>query len=555
MKRILLTILSVMAFAGISMAQDVYTASFYYNEVGTENAAVFKNGELLYSRGDDPSFFHMCYDVLCLNGDVYWVDYYYDTHTEDYGNVYKNGAPYLINENGTCVNALFTDGTDVYSAGYKTINNVKTPVVWKGTSSTPFVMFDTGGKDAEIDHAVIENGTIYACGSKDYEGVVWDSYNGEIMNFGDHVYAEDIAVYNGSIYTIVDQRTMEYKAWVYCDSNVLFSLTEDGGGYALSMDAGDIYVFGADHNVAKIWKNGTVIYEHPEIDTEYVEDIVVNSEGVYYLTSGATYKDGVKQYECRSNCAIFVDLECQNNDIRTLPYYENFETGATDWACWGQLDIDDQNNGYASYWHRGGGSNSNVNAYSGEHCALHIYNAAYDQFGLLSTPMIRIPVGGNTTMSFKTLEIYPYDYGYEGVWVIEGGHKAAVEVWTQTEPSEEWKTVTIDLSAFQGKDVEIDFRYKGQNAHDWYIDDVSITGGTGVEESESNSLVVCPNPARESFRIQGLEAETEVFVYNVLGELVKTAIVNANQEIGIGELSAGLYLVRCGNTTMRFVKE
>ena len=717
MKRTLLLILSVMAFAGISMAQDVYTASFYYNEVGTENAAVFKNGELLYSRGDDPSFFHMCYDVLCLNGDVYWVDYYYDTHTEDYGNVYKNGAPYLINENGTCVNALFTDGTDVYSAGYKIINNVKTPVVWKGTSSTPFVMFDTGGKDAEIDHAVIENGTIYACGSKDYEGVVWDSYNGEIMNFGHHVYAEDIAVYNGSIYTIVDQRTMEYKAWVYCDSNVLFSLTEDGGGYALSMDAGDIYVFGADHNVAKIWKNGTVIYEHPEIDTEYVEDIVVNSEGVYYLTSGATYKDGVKQYECRSNCAMFVDLDCQNNDIRTLPYFEGFETGATDWACWGQLDIDHANNGYASYWHRGG-DNAEVSAYSGHYCAWHRYNGVYDQNGLLATPLISIPADGNTTMTFKTYEQYPGDYGYEGVWVIEGGHKASVEVWTQTEPSAEWKTVSIDLSAYQGKNVQIDFRYQGQNAHSWYIDDVTIVsdyqpcppvsapyaerfdtglgdcmyvmdvdhdsvcwkwdssikaavhtfgslhnqGGalltpsiilssektyqlkydiytmlpkgeaqdaveysvwmavdntglgnldefneiwrrtptgnstepetvtldlapysghtiqlafvyegngiytwlldnievaekTGVGETADESLAVYPNPARESIRIPGLETESEVQIYNSLGELVKTANVNANQEIGIGELASGLYLVRCGNATMRFVKE
>lgn len=722
MKRTLLLILSVMAFAGMSVAQDVYTASFYYNEVGTDNAAVFKNGELLYSRGDDPTSFHMCYDVLCLNGDVYWVDYYYDAHTEDYGNVYKNDVPYLINENGTCIEALFTDGIEVYAAGYKIINDVKTPAVWKGTSSTPFILFDTDGKEGWIEKAVIENGIIYACGQKSNgnysEGVVWDSFNGEIMNFGEKVYVDDIAYFNGSIYTVVNERSDDWRAWVYCDAYELYMLSDEGGGYALSMDAGDIYVFGSDHSVAKMWKNGAVLYEHPEMN-DYLVDIVANSEGVYYLTDQATYKDGVKQYESKYNSAMFVDLECQNYDIRTLPYFENFETGATDWACWAQMDFDNQNNGYASYWHRGGSDNADVSAYSGHHCAWHRYNGAYDQNGMLTTPLISIPASGNTTMTFKTYEQYPSDYGYEGVWVIEGGHKAAVEVWTQTEPSAEWKTVTIDLSAFQGMDVEIDFRYRGQNAHSWYIDDVTIVsdyqpcppvsapyverfdtglgdcmyvmdvdhdgtswnwhlgyqaalhpngggnnqGGamltpsimlpaskayqlnfdfrahiptkgeslvpvefsvwmgvdsdglddlddfneiwrripiastnefetvtydltsfsghsvqlafvyegndeygwlvdnievvekTGVGEANDEILAVYPNPARESIRILGLEIESEVQIYNALGELVNTANVSDNQDIHIADLSKGLYLVRCGNATMRFVKE
>jgi hypothetical protein len=31
--------------------------------------------------------------------------------------------------------------------------------------------------------------------------------------------------------------------------------------------------------------------------------------------------------------------------------------------------------------------------------------------------------------------------------------------------------------------------------------------------------------------------------------------VSADQEIGIRDLASGLYLVRCGNVTLRFVKE
>ena len=39
-----------------------------------------------------------------------------------------------------------------------------------------------------------------------------------------------------------------------------------------------------------------------------------------------------------------------------------------------------------------------------------------------------------------------------------------------------------------------------------------------------------------------------------MGELVKVVDAKPNQEIGINELAAGVYMLRCGNATMRFVK-
>lgn len=721
MKTALFTLLIVLAFPGMALAQDVYTASFNYNDVGTENSSVFKNGELLYSQGDDPSFYHNSYDVLCLDGNVYWVDYYYNTNTgEEHGNVYKNENPYLMNEDGTCINALFTDGTDVYAAGYKIVNTVKKPAVWKGTSSTPFILFDTGGNEGEIEKALIVDGIVYACGQKfngnGYEGVVWDSDNGELFNFGERNYADDITVYNGSVYTIVNQRSDDWKASVYCDSYEFYELTDYGGAYALSMDAGDLYIYGDDHNVHTVWKNDQVLYSHPELN-DYPVDIVSNSQGVYYLTSHSTYKDGHGQYVCKYNSAMFVDVDCKNYTARNLPYYESFETGTTDWECWAQMDFDHQNGGYASYWQRMGQDGA-VSPTADDYCAVHRFNSDYNQDGWLTTPLINIPAGSNVTMSFKTYERYSSDYGYEGVWVIEGGHKTSAEVWTQTEPSDEWKTVTIDLSAYQGKDVEIDFRYNGLDAHSWYIDDIMIVsdyqpcppvpapyvehfdtglgecmyvldadhdgtcwqwnamyqaaihprgvnisqeGGlctprialsadksyqlkfdfrtilpkgeswksveysvwmvvdgnglnnledfneiwrknfitetnefetvtidlapysghtvqfafsyegfeafmwlldnievvekTGVDENGSNGLAVYPNPASDRIRIEGLETDSEVRIYNALGELVKTVKAEANGEINIVELAKGLYLVRCGTATMRFVKE
>ena len=107
------------------------------------------------------------------------------------------------------------------------------------------------------------------------------------------------------------------------------------------------------------------------------------------------------------------------------------------------------------------------------------------------------------------------------------------------------KTVTIDLSDYQGYVVDIYFEYKGENAHNWYIDDVSIKKSTGVEENVDGGLAVYPNPAVDRIRIDGLEANSEVQIINMLGERVKTVRVSADNEISIAELPSGLYLVRC----------
>ena len=84
---------------------------------------------------------------------------------------------------------------------------------------------------------------------------------------------------------------------------------------------------------------------------------------------------------------------------------------------------------------------------------------------------------------------------------------------------------------------------------------VAFFKSTGVGENEGRLLVLYPNPANDYIRIEGLEANSEVKIYNTMGALVKVVNVNANEEIGISELSDGLYVLRCGNATLRFVKK
>ena len=76
-----------------------------------------------------------------------------------------------------------------------------------------------------------------------------------------------------------------------------------------------------------------------------------------------------------------------------------------------------------------------------------------------------------------------------------------------------------------------------------------------VDESCFETIMLYPNPASDKIRIEGLDGKHEVQIYDAFGLLVKTMSIHGDDEIGIGELSAGLYILRIGGHAMRFMKE
>lgn len=557
MKKLLLIILSAMAFAGIAMAQDVYTSGYYMQD-GNASAAVYKNGERLYSCSSSSDL--TSDDVLYFDGNVYWVDNCHNADgTYNYGDVFKNGDRWLSNpmNSGTTITCLFHDDEgNVYAAGSKDYDGNQAAVVWKNDDNTVYSLVNY---NTFISDAAMVDGKIVACGyfTTSAQGFVWwDVTSTQITNLGNGIIPGGLAIYNGDVYTIVtDINSNTSLVKVLKNEQVLYTLSSNTYGTGISIDGGDIYTvensyFGSGY---RVWKNDSMIYEQ----TDEVGCIEANSEGVFYAGLEWVYKNGQAIYGPEAQTiftGISVDLGCTNSNVRTLPYFEGFETGETDWRCWTKEDRDGNNGMRPSYWHRFGGVlNQGPSIVSGDYCAYHHWNADADQEGRLTSPTIAIPSDG-ATLTFKTCERYPGDYHHESVWIWLGNQGA--RVWMQDEPSVEWKTVSIDLAEYKNQNIQVEFRYMGSDAHGWYIDDVSITpGSTGVDENEEVGLAVYPNPARDRIRIEGLEVGSTVQVFNALGELVKTARVSADNEIGIGELASGLYLVRCGNMTCRFVKE
>ena len=77
---------------------------------------------------------------------------------------------------------------------------------------------------------------------------------------------------------------------------------------------------------------------------------------------------------------------------------------------------------------------------------------------------------------------------------------------------------------------------------------------TDVDEFLNTATVLYPNPANDRIHIDGLEGETQTEVFNAQGILVKTLTLSSDAEIAIDDLASGLYLIRLGSRTFKFMK-
>lgn len=87
-----------------------------------------------------------------------------------------------------------------------------------------------------------------------------------------------------------------------------------------------------------------------------------------------------------------------------------------------------------------------------------------------------------------------------------------------------------------------------------------LCGSVGIEDNAANNMefMLYPNPASEYVDVILPETahNTEIALYDVTGKLVKKQNTTENSvRINVYDLSQGLYFVKVGNTTKKFVKE
>ena len=609
MKKFLFTLALTLALAGASLAQNVWSVG-YFNEDGNQKAAIYKNDQL-YFYAYLPGMANVATSVVQdpTNGDVYWSNCSSQSGTPYEAAIYCNRQQAVVFDDAYIHNMFWDDDgsnyqpmpSRLYSAGYRMgSDNRKYAAVWVGTSSIPLFSPDYMSyyeseaygicvTTEEIEHSGAASARYYCGYVQQSEGggspvpTVWK--NDEVLyELGDHYgYAYGLDYYSGDVYTVGCEIINDnYVAKVWKNNSELYALTSDlfnARAWKIKVVDGDVYVCGWawGGTTLCIWKNGELMHIENSGSPTNLRSFAVNENGVYYAVvkgpssnnyTGYIYKDGVQLYAPES-CDYLYDLcvekvECGTSNAQSTPYFEGFERSVTDWACWEKIDVDDDNYSYwsgnigyevPSYWMRFGDSNDDP--YDGDYCARHRFGES-SQTGVLITPQIHLQCGAEESyLTFQTREQYPNDLDNEIVMISTTGNNASdfYPIWSQENPSNEWKEVKIDLSAYECEDIYIAFEYQGQNGHTWFIDNVLVDQNyVGVSEEFEDAFTVNPNPANASIQISGLDADGEAYIYNMFGERVMTVRVGDNQEIDISELSGGLYFLRCGNKTARFVK-
>lgn len=504
MKRFLLLISLMLVMTGM-IAQDVYTVGQYTPSGQSQtHAAVYKNGTLLHNSAYVGTSDNTSTAVIVSPSsmsDVFW------THCTEhpYGDVYKNSSLFLNNANGY-IHDMYWGGysqENICSAGYRMSDGKKYAAVWKGNNSSP--IYSPGFANGYESEAfgvisVRDYGSeyfVYYCGYEQAtEGggspraTVWKNssvlYTLSVFNSC----AYDIACYNDYIYTVGTEIINGAKTLkVWRNNSVLYTLVDSNAAERakIYIEAGDIYVVsygGSSPDI--VWKNGQQLYT----TGSYFYSVAVNSNGVYCAgkanSTGTVWKDGQVLYTITGSKVlndICLGPEVSDGEIHSLPFNESFETGSTEWANWTKIDIDNTNVGYASYWDRCG--ERMIDAASGDYCAAHLYGpSGSSQRGWLISPRLYLQPGRDyTTLQFKS---YEGSTGTTSMKVMVstssniGNTSNYSEVYSITNQSADWKTISVDLSAYQGEAVYIAFKYEGMYAKNWYIDDVSVTEGWEV---------------------------------------------------------------------------
>ena len=525
MKKLFLLSLILLATAAMSDVfgqytyTDVYSAGNYLKSNGCYSARIFKGSQQVFVMGDN-TYDHFA-DALVVDPatkDVYWTDNSVQKANPDFhfGAIMKNGMRYM---NNTGVPATYVydldwcadSSTPLYAAG--TIEGPNTSrdyaCVWAGNNDVPYCKpnYDNGYTSAAYGvKAVRVNNSIkvYYCGYvAQTEGgyqpraIVWRGNEVLYTLSSADSYAYDLDIYNDAVYTVgVEQVGSNNVVKVWHNNTEMFTLTQnsyDSRGYKIVVDGGDVYVsgYGANHE-ATIWKNGQVLYTTPT--GEYC-GLAATTAGVYhtYTSTGGVcgimhngnqiHALGLNDCDQLNDLAVFTNKISGVVPVNQQTFTEHFENQDTWWDYWTILDEGFNGNASAtnivdSYWHRTGKGENAIWPYNGNHCAYHGENENNSQDGHLISPRIFLqPHQNQISLIFRSREQYWNSNATACVRISTSTKELSsftTTLYTINQPSDQWKPIGIDLTAYSGESIYLDFYYAGQDGGRWAIDDIVI---------------------------------------------------------------------------------
>ena len=211
------------------------------------------------------------------------------------------------------------------------------------------------------------------------------------------------------------------------------------------------------------------------------------------LTAATAYTAKVRAY-CTaedqsdwSNEVNFTTL-CEATTVDAdHPFFEGFEGTTFPPTCW-SIGSPSPLNG-SNNWTR-----STSNANNGAACA---YSGWYGDI-YLYTPTLHIDAT-RASLSFSSYNTFASSYDKNSVLITTDGGAHWTEIWSPATVTQAHVTATIDMTSYVGQDIQLCFKYEGNNAHGWYIDDVNLYVPTVIEKAiDANKWYAIATPVNNS---------------------------------------------------------
>ena len=189
------------------------------------------------------------------------------------------------------------------------------------------------------------------------------------------------------------------------------------------------------------------------------------------------------------------------------------------------------------------------NPYEGQYCARSSYISDNETTSLYIT----VEVGSESVISFyyKVSSEANYDKLYFKIDGSEKNNWSGVIDWTQA--SYVLAPGTHELRWEYSKDVSL-----SSNDDCAWIDNVVFPASTiitNVETVVENNIAIYPNPMNDVLNIQLGDSQSDVIIYNSLGQVVRRiAMASGDVQISVADLNEGIYFVKVNGEVTKVIK-
>ena len=334
----------------------------------------------------------------------------------------------------------------------------------EGATELAFISRNYGTGDGNLIPAESEAGWYTYELPINISGTCYIILRGE-SKYGSHTYMDNFKV--EQIPTCLKPSALTFES----ATTTTATLSWTAGGSETSWD-----IYYSTENVAPTTQTGTNTAANPAT----IEGLGASNTYYVWVRAHCTNED---QSDWVGGISFATQCETTVVDAGT-PFFEGFENSTFPPACW---SIGENVHNGTNNWTRGT-SSSNANngsgsAYSGYYGPIYLY-----------TPTLHIDAT-KASLSFSSYNTYTGDYDKNSVLITTNGGANWTELWSPDEVEQAHVTTTIDLTNYVDQDIQLCFKYEGDNAHGWYIDDVNLFVPTVIEKAiEANKWYAIATP-------------------------------------------------------------